>query len=167
MNAALPWPLTTQGLRRPCWAQVGCACGSSSPQLAFSLEAKGWAVQCQVTELQEKLLWMTRMDSSCCQSKWGASGKCCQPPEPRGWPGLPQPRAGAQGSRALEEVRALLPQQLPPALFHLSPTPWQLPEPPTRNCHSAPGQAGKKALRSSTAGSAPRKEGSIALRNKA
>lgn len=30
---------------------------------------------------------------------------------------------------------------------------------PTRNCHSAPGQAGKRALGSNTAGSAPRKEG--------
>lgn len=42
------------------------------PQLAFSLEAEGRAVQCQVTELQVKPLWLTRLGSSCCQSKWDA-----------------------------------------------------------------------------------------------
>lgn len=76
------------------------------PSARIFLGSQGLAVQCHVTELQEKLLWLTRMGSSCCQSKWGASGKRCQPPEPHGWPRLPQPRAGAQGSRALEEVRA-------------------------------------------------------------
>lgn len=40
-----------------------------------------------------------------------------------------------------------LPSRAAPALFHCSPTPWQLPEPPeipTRNRHSAPGQAGER-----------------------
>lgn len=93
----------------------------------------------------------------------------------------PQPRAGAQGSRALEEARA------GPVVLGLSDTPslnscplpcsTAVPHPgsclshlkyeaPARIHHKALGQAGKRALGSSTAGSAPGKGGTTARENK-
>lgn len=82
-----------------------------------------------------------------------------RPASAQGWcKGLQNTRGSESWPVVLGLSDTPLPQQLPPVLFHCSPTPWQLPEPPKIQCSSQdlpqadPGQAGKRALGSSTAG---------------